>query len=153
MTRGSECRGRIQGTFPVYLPPKVSLSEKMVQDAHILTLHGGVGLTMALIRKDYWIPRLRQLAKNVINHYYGYKKFHATAFQNPPPSKLPVDRTEGSFPFQVVGVDFTGPVAYKISKKKEDKSYILLFACSLTRAVHLELLTDQMTEGFITCSL
>ena len=144
-----ECRGRIQGTFPVYLPPKVSLSEKMVQDAHIITLHGRVGLTMALIRKDYWIPRLRQLAKNVINHCYGCKKFHATAFQNPPPSKLQVDRTEGSFPFQVVGVDFAGPVAYKISKKKEGKSYILLFACSLTTAVHLELLTDQTTEGFI----
>ena len=146
-----ECRSRIQGTFPVYLPPKVSLSEKMVQDAHILTLHGGVGLTMALIRKDYWIPRLRQLAKNAINHCYGCKKFHASAFQNPPPSKLPVDRTEGSSPFQVVGVDFAGPIAYKISKKKEGKAYILLFACSLTRAVHLELLTDQTTEGFIRC--
>ena len=52
---------------------------------------------------------------------------------------------------QVLGVDFAGPIAYKISKKKEGKAYILLFACSLTRAVHLELLTDQTTEGFIRC--
>ena len=37
----------------------------------------------------------------------------------------------------------------KISKKKEGKAYILLFACSLTRAIHLELLSDQSTEEFI----
>ena len=145
------CRGRIQGHYPVYLPPRVVLSEKMVQDAHILTLHGRVGLTMAHVRQEYWIPRLRQLAKNVVNHCYGCKKFHVTKLQNPPPGNLPVDRTEGTFPFQVVGVDYAGPITYKISKKKEGKAYILLFACSLTRAVHLELLTDQTTAGFIRC--
>ena len=145
------CRGRIQGHYPVYLPPRVVLSEKMVQDAHILTLHGGVGLTMAHVRQEYWIPRLRQLAKNVVNHCYGCKKFHVTKLQNPPPGNLPVDRTEGTFPFQVVGVDYAAPITYKISKKKEGKAYILLFACSLTRAVHLELLTDQTTAGFIRC--
>ena len=145
------CRGRIQGHYPVYLPPRVVLSEKMVQDAHILTLHGGVGLMMAHVRQEYWIPRLRQLAKNVVNHCYGCKKFHVTKLQNPPPGNLPVDRAEGTFPFQVVGVDYAGPITYKISKKKEGKAYILLFACSLTRAVHLELLTDQTTAGFIRC--
>ena len=61
------CRGRIQGHYPVYLPPRVSLSEKIVQDVHLLTLHGGVGSTLAHVRREYWIPRLRQLAKNVIN--------------------------------------------------------------------------------------
>ena len=145
------CRGRIQGHYPVYLPPRVSLSEKIVQDAHLLTLHGGVGSTMAYVRREYWIPRLRQLIKNVISHCYGCKKFHATRFRNPPPGNLPVDRTEGSYPFQVVGVDYAGPIVYKASIRLEGKAYILLFACSLTRAVHLELLTDQTTEGFTKC--
>ena len=36
-------------------------------------------------------------------------------------------------------------------KKEEGKMYILLFACSLTRAIHLELLTNQTTERFILC--
>ena len=35
------------------------------------------------------------------------------------------------------------------SKRETGKAYILLFACSLTRAIHLELLSDQTTEGFI----
>ena len=55
----------------------------------------------------------------------------------------------GSVPFEVLGVDFAGPIAYKFSPKKEGKAYILLFACSLTRAIHLELLPNQTAEEFI----
>ena len=79
-----------------------------------------------------------------------YQQFQAAAFKSPPPGNLPVDRTIGSVPFQIVGVDYAGPISYKISTKRGDgKAYILLFACSLTRAIHLELLNDQTTEGFI----
>ena len=78
------------------------------------------------------------------------KGFQAEAFQNSPPGNLPVERTTASVPFQLVGVDFAGPMSYKTSSKRESgKAYILLFACSLTRAIHLELLSDQTTEGFI----
>ena len=49
----------------------------------------------------------------------------------------------------MLGVDFAGPTAYKLSPKKEGKAYILLFACSLTRAIHLELLPNQTAEDFI----
>lgn len=144
-----ECRGRIQGSYPIYLPPRTLLSMKIVEDAHILTMHGGVGLIMSQVRQDYWIPRLRQLARNVVRRCYGCKKFHVRAFHNPPPGNLPTDRTEGSTPFQVIGVDYAGPITYKISKKKEGKAYFLLFTCSLTRAIHIELLPDQTTGGFI----
>ena len=145
-----ECRGRIQGSYPVYLQPNTVLPEKLTQDAHVLTLHWGVGLTMTYIRRDYWIPSLRRLTKKVIRACFGCKRFEATAFQKPPPGNLPVERTTGSVPFQVVGVDYDGPISYKASSKRETgKAYILLFACSLTRAIHLELLSDQTTEGFI----
>ncbi|KXJ09341.1 hypothetical protein AC249_AIPGENE5251 [Exaiptasia diaphana] len=53
-----ECRGRIQGDYPSYLPPRSTLSKKIVEDAHWCTLHGGVGLTTAFVRQTYWIPRL-----------------------------------------------------------------------------------------------
>ena len=38
---------------------------------------------------------------------------------------------------------------YRHSKKRDGKAYILLFACSLARAIHLELLSSQTTEEFI----
>ena len=99
-----------EGAYPVYLPPNTMLSEKLTQHAHVLTSHGGVGLTMTYIRRDYWIPRLRRLTKKVIRNCFGCKRFQATAFQNPPPENLPVERTTGSVPFQVVGVDYAGPI-------------------------------------------
>ena len=70
-----ECRGRIQGSYPIYLPPDALLTEKMVHDVHILTLHGGVSLSMSFIRRKYWVPRLRQLTKKVIRAFYGCRKF------------------------------------------------------------------------------
>ena len=52
-------------------------------------------------------------------------------------------------PFQVVGLDFAGPIGYKPVTKKKRKSYIFLLACSLTRAVHLALLPNQTAKEFL----
>ena len=63
--------------------------------------------------------------------------------------KFQTDRTKESAPFEVVGSDFLGPIGYKIKTKKEGKAYILLFAFTLTRAVHPQLLPNQTAEEFI----
>ena len=117
-----ECRGRLQGQFPIYIPRKHSVSKKIVEDAHVQTLHGGVGLTMSNIREKYWIPKLRQLSKQTIRKCHGCKRFQARAFAKPPTGNLPKERTEGEAPFQVIGVDFAGPVYYKQAAKREGKS-------------------------------
>ena len=90
-----KCYGRIQGSYPIYLSPSAVLSEKLVENAHVLTLHGGVGLTMVYIRHDYWIPRLRQLTKKSIKGCFACKKVRAKAFGSPPPRNLPIDCTMG----------------------------------------------------------
>ena len=51
----------------------------------------------------------------------------------------------------MIGVDFAGPIYFRAKNKKEGKAFILLFSCSLSRAVHLELLTDQTADSFIRC--
>lgn len=144
-----ECRGRIQGQYPIYLHDNHSFTAKLVEDTHQRTLHGGVGLTMARVRECYWVPRLRQLSRKVIKRCFGCRRFQARAVAQPPPGLLPLDRTEGSRPFEVVGVDFAGPIRYVTKGKKEAKSYITLYACSLTRAVYLELLHSLHTEEFL----
>ena len=144
-----ECRGRIQGHYPVYLPDTHPYTVKLVEDAHRCTLHGGVGLTMARIRERYWVPRLRRLAKKVIKGCYGCRRFQVKATEKPPPGNLPRDRTEGNRPFQVVGVDFAGPIKYRVTQKKEGKAYIILYACSLTRALYLELSKSMGTSEFL----
>ena len=85
---------------------------------------------MSFFSQQYWVPQLRQLTKTVIRGCYGCKKFHITAFSNPPAGKLPPDRTEESAPFQVVGLDFAGPIGYKLKTKKQEKH----IACYLLAA-------------------
>ena len=51
------------------------------------------------------------------------------------------ERTKGRTPFEVVGVDYTGPI-YHHNKKNEQKSYILIYTCSLTRGLYPELLPN-----------
>ena len=106
-------------------------------------------MTVAKIREKYWIPRLRGLTKRVINECHGCKRFHVTALANPPTGNLPKERTEGSEPFKSIGVDFAGSIKYFSKKKREMKAYILSFACSLFRAVFLDLQPDQTTEQFL----
>ena len=145
-----ECHGRIQGDFPTYLPDNDMYTEKLVEHAHNVTLHGGVGLTMAKVRESHWIPRLRRLTRRVIKNCFGCRRFHATHFPNPQPGKLPKDRTEGDLPFQVVGVDYAGPIRYQKRGKQEGKAYIIVYACSLTRAMYLELTKTMSTEEFLS---
>ena len=66
-----ECRGRLQGHYPICLPDQHPYTLKLVEDAHQRTLHGRNGLTMARVRQNHWIPRLRRLAKRVIKQCYG----------------------------------------------------------------------------------
>ncbi|XP_028394448.1 uncharacterized protein LOC114518642 [Dendronephthya gigantea] len=104
---------------------------------------------MAEVRERYWIPRLRRLVKQVRSKCHGCVRFHARAYHRPPPGRLPVTRTQGETPFQVIGVDFAGPIKYKTAGKAEKKAYLVLYACSLTRAVHLELLKSLEVVQFL----
>ena len=106
-------------------------------------------MTMARVRAHYWVPRLRQLTRKVVKRFFGCRRFQAKAIVQPPPGLLPLGRTDGTRPFQTIGVDFVGPIKYLKKPKQEAKSYIVLYACSLTRAVYLELLHSLETQEFL----
>ena len=61
---------------------------------------------------------------------------------------MPTFRTEGGKPFQTTGIDFAGPLSYKIAKKEQGKCYIVIFTCATSRAVHLEMTKSQTAEEF-----
>ena len=60
-----ECRGRIQGQYPNYLPSDELFTEKLVMDSYLSTGHGGVSMTMSSVRERFWVPRLRKLVKKL----------------------------------------------------------------------------------------
>ena len=143
------CHGRIQGAKPIYLPKDSLFTQKLIMDAHLSTLHGGVGLTMTYVRESYWIPCLRQLTKKVRSSCYGCKRHQVRALFKVQPAPLPTDRTTGWRPFQVIGLDYAGPFTFKKTTNTLGKAYILLFTCSLTRAVYLELVETQSLSVFL----
>ena len=99
--------------------------------------------------EKYWTPRLRSIVKRVTKDCHTCKRFRAIAVANPPAGNLPRDGTEGNTALQVVGVDYAGPIKYLQKNKREGKAYVILYACSLTRATYLELLPNQETSEFL----
>ena len=59
------------------------------------------------------------------------------------------DRTEQCFLIQVIGVDSAGSIFYRSKTRKDLKAYILLFSCSVSRAVYLELVSNLTTSEFM----
>ena len=128
---------------------KSLLAEKLVEEAHLQTTHGGVTLAMAKIRDQYWIPILRQLVKRIIKKCYGCKRFNITHYPKPSQGLIPTDRTKQDLPFSVIWTDYAGPFICKTKGKGDIKDYLLLSTCNLTRGVHLEILSNKTTQEFI----
>ena len=65
--------------------------------------------------------------------------------------QLPPTRVTPTPPFTVTGIDYAGPFTLKRHTRKPVlvKSYIALFVCFSTKAVHIELVSDLTTEAFL----
>ncbi|XP_006816656.1 uncharacterized protein LOC102804930 [Saccoglossus kowalevskii] len=131
------CSSRIQGYNPIYIPRKSALARRIIEHCHILTLHGGVATTMSKVREKYWILKLRSLVKSILHNFNHCKKYRAF-------------RTEFTEPFDVTGVDFAGPLHYKLGKSEMNKSYIALNYQSCTLKAVQRYVNDRIqtwTEG------
>ena len=96
--------------------------------------------------------------KKIINSCYLCKVFRTRPYGPTKTAALPPFRTECGGPFETTGIDFAGPLSYKISRKEQGKCHILIFTCATSRAVHLEMTKSHTAEeflrklnGFITC--
>ena len=103
---------------------------------------------MAALREQWWIPQLRTKVKNVIKNCNICKLYSTKPYGSPQTSNMPTFRTESRKPFEITGVDFAGPLRYKIKKQEEGKCYVLFFTCATSKAVHLELTRSQEAEEF-----
>ena len=65
---------------------------------------------------------------------------------------LPDYRLHCLFPFQIIGIDYAGPVYVRDVYSCCDelfKCYFLLITCAVTRAVHIELTSDFNSNSLI----
>ncbi|GFY55523.1 integrase catalytic domain-containing protein [Trichonephila inaurata madagascariensis] len=89
------------------------------------------------------------LSSNIKHHLkkYSEKKYLAKPI-DPLTSSIPCDRTNQTPAFSVCGLDFAGPL-YVNNFGELQKSYIVLFTWGVTRALHLEILSDMTTNSFL----
>jgi len=70
-------------------------------------------------------------------------------YKAPESQPLPKVRVTEAPPFTVTGVNFTGALYVKSSNSQEAKVYICLFSCAVSRAVHLEVVSDLTVDIFL----
>ncbi|XP_020296867.1 uncharacterized protein LOC109861576 [Pseudomyrmex gracilis] len=113
---------------PMIFLSKHHLTKLLFQSEHKRLLHAGPQLLMSHVRETKPKPIAPQMAD------------------------LPLDRVTPISVFYSTGVDYAGPFVTKDRKGrgcKTYKSYICLFICMATKAIHLELVSDLTTENFI----
>ena len=132
----------------------------IIDQAHRRVLHSGVRSTLCELRERYWCVRGRQQVKRVLHYCVTCKRHHSRPF-DAAPATLPLARIKEATPFEITGVDFAGPLFVRSKREKkvkgkpklppptEQKVYICLFTCAVTRAIHLELVPDLRASTFI----
>ncbi|KAG1680465.1 hypothetical protein GQR58_012386 [Nymphon striatum] len=132
---------------PIIVPHKSYFAKLLILDCHRSHSHCGVSQLICIIRERLWLSRLRSLAKSVVRVCVICRRVNQRACHEIA-APLPSCRINPSPPFNVVGIDFCGPLLLKGSRLKH---YVCLFTCATTRAIHLELVDSLKTEEFLLC--
>ena len=153
------CEGRLlhadlpyDSKFPILLTRDSPFVSLLIQDAHHRVKHQGVNSTLAYIRTKYWIPQGKKVVRSIIHRCIICRRFNCKPYQYPEAPPLPEDRVSLQHPFKISGVDCLGPVYVKdiyINSSDVYKSWISLFTCASTRAIHLELVVDSSGPSFL----
>ncbi|KMQ88162.1 hypothetical protein RF55_12394 [Lasius niger] len=136
---------------PMIVPPASWLTQLLVDSCHRRTLHGGVQLTLGLLRLRFWVPRGRAVVKRLLHQCATCARWRAATPQ-PPMGNLPPRRVIPARPFLHTGVDYAGPILIRTSKgrgHRAHKGFIAVFVCLCSKAVHLEVVSDYTTDAFL----
>lgn len=142
---------RNNAKHPVILPDVSRLAGLIIRQTHVNTLHGGRLVMMAQIRANYWITNLRRACKTLVGRCVDCIRHKKQAMEQLMGS-LPRHRVEMCLPFERTGVDYAGPFEVRpagLRSRVRLKSWIAVFKCMVTKAIHLELVEDLSARAFV----
>ncbi|KAG8174458.1 hypothetical protein JTE90_018795 [Oedothorax gibbosus] len=102
----------------------------------------------SVLREHYWILGGCHTIRAVIKQCQACRRFKAKKLETVP-NPLPEDRVREAKVFEVLGMDFAGPLYVKTGAKMSQKVWICLFTCAVYRAVHFELISSLSTDAFL----
>ncbi|XP_031638945.1 uncharacterized protein LOC116351048 [Contarinia nasturtii] len=139
--------------YPIIIPNGSRLSALIIEKTHQETLHGSVQLMTQVIRRNFWIPKLRNELRAYIHKCVTCARYNKS-FETQLMADLPKERINQNRAFLHTGVDYAGPLEiaerYK-SRTNKRKCWIAIFVCMVTRAVHIDAVTELSSAAFIAC--
>ncbi|GFW40650.1 uncharacterized protein TNCV_2835941 [Trichonephila clavipes] len=136
---------------PILLPKSHHLTNLVIQHFHHINLHSAPQLTLCCIRQKFWIPSGRGVVGRLLSKCQTCFRFKAKSGEQLM-GNLPANRLSAGRAFLNVGIDFGGPFITKpnVSRSKVKlKSYLALFICMATKAVHLGVVSDLSADAFL----
>ncbi|GBM70954.1 hypothetical protein AVEN_40454-1, partial [Araneus ventricosus] len=141
----------INQKHPMLLPKDHHLTRSIIKEYHVRYLHAGPQLLLSLLRQKFWFSHGLSIVRQECYKCLTCRRAKSQSCQQLM-SDLPSVRITPDRPFKRVGVDFCGPFLTKpnvIRSKVKLKSYVALFICMWSKAVHIELVSDLSTAAFL----
>ncbi len=137
---------------PALLPKDHHFVRARARYEHEKKKHPGPQLLLSLLRQEFWIVRGSDLAKQIVKRCVQCFKHTAQPITQVM-GQLPASRVNPSPTFSQVGVDYAGPfqIAKRSGRKPPiyEKVYVAVFLFMVTKAIHLEWVTDLSTPKFL----
>lgn len=147
--------GRLRNTqldydqkHPIILPRRHHITDLIIREEHLKNLHVGTQALLSIIRARYWPVHGKNVIRRVLHKCIVCCRARAAPVEQLM-GDLPSSRVVPSPPFSKSGVDYAGPFNIKISRNKTGKAYLCVFVCFVTKAVHLEIVSDLSTPAFL----
>ncbi|GFV03738.1 transposable element Tcb2 transposase [Trichonephila clavipes] len=136
---------------PAILPGNHNLTVQIIVHFHRKNLHTGASSLLHYVREKFWPLNGRSLCRKVVHEcLICFKSRPLVTSQLM--GNLPRDRVVPAYPFNCSGVDFCGPFMIRYKNQRKGilhKIYICVFVCFVSKAIHIEIVSDLTSDAFI----
>ncbi|GFV87415.1 integrase catalytic domain-containing protein [Trichonephila clavipes] len=136
---------------PILLPAKSKLTIIIVKYYHEKYFHLGPQHLLYQVRLKYWPIHGRNICRKVVHNCVICFKFNPKICSQKM-GDLPKERITPDKVFNSTGIDLCGPFFIKNKyqrKGPEIKVYVCIFICLVTKAIHLEIISDLTSQALI----
>ena len=139
---------------PILLSTEHYLSILIVLYCHCKVMHRGLKQTLNELRSNYWVTKGRNIIKKIIAPCVLCRKLNCRPYTYPGHSDLPELRYDDRYPFSSTGCDYLGPLLVlpvygDNDNSKLYKAYVILYTCTASRAIILDVVNSSNTKNFI----
>ena len=138
---------------PIILSASDVFTRLLFNQYHLELGHGGPTAILSHSGNLFYISGAKKLARSVCSKCTICRRAAAKAGPQLM-GQLPPSRLDPDFVFFHTGIDYAGPYLTRAGHTRKPvvlKTYLAVYVCFYTKAVHLELVRDATTDSFVAC--